>query len=120
MSSESNALSKRQRIEGPPHMASASADSFFAYILQCADGTLYIGRTSDLTERIIRHNEGRGAAWTSRRRPVKLVYNEPFPSELEATRRELQLKRWSLAKKLALINGASATLKSLAKRRTRN
>jgi putative endonuclease len=80
-------------------MPPAPADSFFVYILQCADNTFYIGRATDLAERIIRHNEGRGALWTSRRRPVKLVYSEAFPSDLEATRRELQLKRWTHAKK---------------------
>jgi putative endonuclease len=73
-------------------MASAPADSFFVYILRCADNSLYIGHTSDVPDRVKTHNEGRGAAWTARRRPVELLFQEGFPSELAAIRRELQLK----------------------------
>jgi predicted GIY-YIG superfamily endonuclease len=100
-------------------MASASADSFFVYILLCADGTFYVGHTSDLEQRVIVHNEGRGAAWTACRRPVKLVYQELFASKENAIHRESQLKRWTHAKKGALVNGDRATLKSLARRRVR-
>jgi predicted GIY-YIG superfamily endonuclease len=54
--------------------ASASADSFFVYILRCAEGSLYVGHASDVLARVKVHNEGRGALWTARRRPVNLVY----------------------------------------------
>jgi putative endonuclease len=57
-------------------MSCPPADPFFVYILQCADGNFYIGRASDPEARVIRHNESRGALWTSRRRPVELVYSE--------------------------------------------
>ena len=115
-SSESNALSKRSASKGYSMTASAPADTFFVYILRCADGSLYIGHTSNVDERVKVHNEGRGALWTSCRRPVALVFEESHCSELKAIARERQLKRWSHAKKLALINGDRATLKSLAKR----
>jgi len=98
-------------------MASAPADSFFVYILRCADGSLYVGRCADLEERVKRHNEGRAALWTATRRPVHLVYHEEHPSEAHALAREQQLKRWTHNKKLALIRGNGAALKSLAKRR---
>jgi predicted GIY-YIG superfamily endonuclease len=97
--------------------ASASADSFFLYIVRCADDSLYVGHTSDLESRVNLHNQGRGALWTARRLPVHLVYQEPQPSEVKAVARERQIKRWTHGKKLALINGDRATLKSLAKRR---
>jgi len=100
-------------------MASALADSFFVYIVRCADGTFYVGHTSDLNARIIIHNEGRGALWTRCRRPVTLIHREAFLSEDQAIRRERQLKRWSHPKKLALVNGDRTALKSLAKRRVR-
>jgi predicted GIY-YIG superfamily endonuclease len=99
--------------------ASATADSFFVYILRCADGTLYIGHTSNVEDRVATHYDGRGALWTARRRPVNLVYQEQHPSEAKAITRERQLKRWTHAKKIALINGDRAHLKSLAKRRIR-
>ena len=97
--------------------ASAPADSFFVYILRCSDGSLYVGHTSDVDERVKAHNDGRGALWTSSRQPVVLVFHESHSSELKAIARERQIKRWTHAKKLALINSDRPTLKSMAKRR---
>ena len=99
--------------------ASAPADSFFVYILKCTDSTFYVGHTTNIEKRVKAHSDGRGAAWTSCRRPVTLVYVEPLPSDGEAIARERQIKQWTHAKKLALINGHQAKLKSLAKRRIR-
>ncbi len=89
----------------------------FVYILRCADDSFYVGHTSDVEARVQVHNAGRGAVWTACRRPVELVHSEPFPSELHAITRERQLKKWTQAKKLALIKGDRAELKRLAKRR---
>lgn len=100
-------------------MASAPADSFFVYILRCNDGSLYIGHSTELRERVRVHNDGRGALWTARRRPLVLVYHEEHQSEEKAITRERQLKRWTHEKKLALISGDLRKLKSLAKRRIR-
>jgi predicted GIY-YIG superfamily endonuclease len=97
--------------------ASARADSFFVYIVRCADESLYVGHASDVAARVRVHNDGRGAVWTACRKPVILVYQEKHKSEVGAITRERQLKRWTHAKKLALINGDLAHLKSLAKRR---
>jgi predicted GIY-YIG superfamily endonuclease len=97
--------------------ASAPADSFFVYIVRCADESLYVGHTSNLEERVKLHNKGRGALWTACRRPVHLVYQERHPTGEQAIARERQLKRWTHAKKFALTNGNLAKLKSLAKRR---
>jgi len=96
--------------------ASASADSFFVYILHCADGSFYVGHTSNVEDRVKVHNEGRGAIWTACRRPVTLVHQERHDSESKAIARERQIKRWTHDKKLALIRGDKTTLKSLAKR----
>jgi predicted GIY-YIG superfamily endonuclease len=96
---------------------SASADSFFVYILRCADGSLYVGHTSNVEDRLKVHNDGRGALWTACRRPVTLAYQERHVSEENSIARERQIKRWTHAKKLALINGDRERLRSLAKRR---
>ncbi len=61
------------------------------------------------------HNEGRGAAFTFKRRPVQLRYSELFHSEREAVQRERQLKRWSRAKKEALVLGDLDQLKKISK-----
>jgi putative endonuclease len=97
--------------------ASAPADSFFVYILLCADGSLYVGHTSNVEDRVKVHNDGRGALWTACRLPVALVHQEQIVSEAGAIARERQVKRWSHAKKLALIRGDRVALKSLANRR---
>ena len=83
------------------------------YILRCADKSLYIGETSDLALRIQRHNDGRAANFTAWRRPVALVYSEAHENRDFALRREQQVKRWTRAKKEALIRGDLATLKTL-------
>jgi predicted GIY-YIG superfamily endonuclease len=90
----------------------------FVYILRCADGSYYVGSTQDLQGRVATHNAGGGPPYTRRRLPVVLVYSEPFASTSHAVRRERQLKRWSRAKKAALIAGNLDKLKKLSKRRT--
>lgn len=76
----------------------------YAYIVECADGTLYSGWTNDLEKRIAAHNAGQGAKYTRSRRPVTLKYYEEFADRSEALRRECALKRLSHAEKQALID----------------
>ena len=58
-----------------------------AYILLCADGTLYTGWTSDIEKRLAAHNAGRGAKYTRGRRPVTLLYSEECATKSEAMKR---------------------------------
>ena len=85
------------------------------YILRCADDSYYIGTTQDLASREATHNEGRGALHTRLRRPVKLIYSEPFSTLAAAIRRERQLKRWTRAKKEALMAGDHTALNRLGR-----
>ncbi len=89
----------------------------FVYILRCCDGSFYVGRSEDVEKRVAAHNDGRGAAWTARRRPVSLVYREPCATEAAAVNRERQIKRWTRAKKQALVEGNLSRLKELSKSR---
>lgn len=75
----------------------------YVYILECADGTLYTGWTTDIQKRVQTHNAGKGAKYTRSRRPVKLVYTETFESKSDALRREYQIKQLSRAQKLSLL-----------------
>ena len=76
----------------------------YTYILECADGTLYTGWTTDPVKRTKDHNQSEtGAKYTRARRPVKLVYYEEFESKQEAMRREYEIKHMPRSKKLALI-----------------
>lgn len=79
----------------------------FAYIVRCADGTLYTGWTNDLRKRIIAHNNGTGAKYTRGRAPVSLVYFEGFETREEAMSREAGIKKLSRAAKLELVETCS-------------
>jgi putative endonuclease len=80
----------------------ASIRPCYCYVLECADGTLYTGWTTDLEARLAAHNAGRGARYTRSRRPVRLAYWEPQPSRSAALRREAELRRLPHVRKLAL------------------
>ena len=82
---------------------SSPAESWSVYLLRCADGTLYAGSTTDVEARALAHNSGRGARYTSGRRPVEVVYQEVCGSKSAAFRREYALKRLTRSAKDALI-----------------
>ena len=91
----------------------STTNTHYVYIVRCADGTLYTGYARDPLEREQVHNAGRGAKYTASRRPVALVYSESCDSLSAALKREHQLKRWTHAKKEALIAGDVARLEPL-------
>ena len=74
-----------------------------AYILRCADGTLYTGWTNDIEARLRAHNAGTGGKSTRARRPVELVYCETAGTKELAMSREWHIKRLTRAEKLLLI-----------------
>ena len=88
--------------------------SGYMYILKCADGSYYTGSTTSLELRLQQHQEGIGANYTSKRRPVQLVYFEAFDLVSEAFYREKQVQGWSRKKKEALMNGWNDELRKLA------
>ncbi len=75
----------------------------YTYLVRCQDGSLYCGWTNRLEERVKAHNDGKGAKYTSSRRPVELVYYESFPTKKEAMSREYAIKRLNREQKLKLI-----------------
>jgi putative endonuclease len=88
------------------------------YILRCADGSYYVGvAREDLARRVWEHQTGAYAGYTSRRRPVELVYATEFQRFEEAIAFERQIKRWNRVKKEALIRGDYDALPELARRR---
>lgn len=80
--------------------------AWFCYLLECADGSVYAGITTDLTRRLGEHNAGTASRYTRGRTPVRLVYAEPVSDRSAATRRELELKSLPRQAKLALIAGS--------------
>ncbi len=89
------------------------------YILRLESGALYPGATRSLSSRIKSHFDGRGCRTTRLDPPIELSHVEEFATLGEARKRENQLKRWSRAKKEALIAGDLANLRALARRRKR-
>jgi putative endonuclease len=74
-------------------------------MLQCKDGSLYVGMTNDVTIRMQKHNRGFGPEFTKKRRPVELIWSQQFTDRFAAREREVELKGWSREKKLRLVAG---------------
>ncbi|SEB79780.1 putative endonuclease [Nocardioides exalbidus] len=88
----------------------------YVYMLRCSDGSLYVGSTRLLQERVHQHQMGMGANYTRSRLPVELVWHEEHENPSHAFAREKQVQNWSRAKRLALIAGDYEGLPALAKK----
>jgi putative endonuclease len=89
----------------------------YLYILLCSDNTYFTGLTTNPERRLKQHQLGYFRnCYTYRRRPVKLCYEVYFEDFEDAARRHNQIKKWSQAKKEALIYGNHAALPPLAKK----
>jgi predicted GIY-YIG superfamily endonuclease len=91
--------------------------SAWFYILRLHSDGLYCGSTKDRSRRYKEHFSGSGCRTTKIDPPVAVVYEEEYQTYSEALEREQQIKRWSRAKKEALIKTDLAELKKLAKRK---
>lgn len=75
-----------------PELPEPRPGVFWAYILECSDGTFYTGQTNNVPRRMAEHRRGSAARYTGTRLPVRLVHYEPFSTRREAMRRERQLR----------------------------
>ena len=89
----------------------------YTYMLRCRDGTLYVGSTRNLDQRLEQHQLGLGSAYTRRRLPVELVWFEEHEHIGAAFGREKQIQNWSRAKRQALIDHRYDLLPALARGR---
>ena len=79
---------------------------WYVYIVECADGSLYTGITTDVKRRILEHNYSfKSAKYTRSRRPVTLVWSKEVSNRSEASIEEARIKRLSRKLKLELIQG---------------
>ncbi len=84
--------------------ATRSERGWFVYMLECADGTIYTGCTTDVERRVREHNTSpRGAKYTRSRRPVRLLIAFPMHSRSDAQREEIRVKRLPRTEKLRLV-----------------
>jgi putative endonuclease len=84
-------------------MPNPPGETWFVYILECADGTFYTGVTNDIGRRVRQHNEGNGARYTRGRGPVTLCYQEECGDRSLAQVREAAVKRLPREAKERLI-----------------
>lgn len=89
--------------------------NYFVYILRTSSDTLYVGQTNNLEKRLKEHKNrsSKSAKYIRYFLNFKLVYSEEYSTRKEAMQREAQLKRWSRAKKEAIIAGNLELLKIL-------
>jgi urocanate hydratase len=91
------------------------AHNYLVYIVECNDGSYYVGITNDIERRLREHNNGHNTScYTYTRRPVVLKYVERFQNVDAAITWEKQLKGWSRKKKEALFREDWDEIKKLA------
>lgn len=89
--------------------------TLYVYILECSDDSFYVGVTNNVGRRFIEHTNGlHEKSYTFCRRPLKLVFCRQFNNPMKAIKYEKQLKGWTMAKKLALINNDLNLLHTLS------
>ena len=89
----------------------------WVYILECSDGSYYVGSARDLDQRLHEHAQGLGSRHTAKQSPVRLAWAQEVESVDEAWALERRLHGWSHAKKKALIDGRWGDLRQLSRRR---
>ena len=90
----------------------------YVYILKCSDNSYYTGVTSNLTQRLFQHETAFYLdCYTANKRPIELVYYCEFTDINFAIDVEKKIKKWSRAKKEALINEEYEKLPNLAKKK---
>jgi len=79
--------------------------NWYMYVVECIDGTLYTGITTNLSRRLKEHNVGsRGAKYTRSRRPVKYRFTMVYSNRSEAAKEESKFKKLTRKQKLEIIN----------------
>lgn len=91
----------------------------YVYILECSDKSYYTGVTKNLEYRFEQHQAGAfPKCYTYNRRPLKIVFQQRFDNYLDAIINERRIKKWTRAKKLALITGDIDLLINLSNRKS--
>ena len=89
---------------------------YFVYIVSSRSGTLYIGMTNSIYRRVLQHKHGEIEGFASKYACNRLVYYEGFDDVHKAIGREKQLKGWTRAKKIALIDSKNPRWEDLAEK----
>jgi len=76
---------------------------YFLYIIECGDGSLYTGITTNVDRRLSEHKKGKGGHYTSSKKIIRVLYSEEHPDRSSALKRESEIKNWKRNKKLVLV-----------------
>ena len=93
---------------------SQSDRTYFVYIMSNRSRTLYIGMTNNLARRVSEHRHPQDDTFTARYHLTRLVYAETFNNVLDAIAYEKQLKGWTRARKIELIEAGNPEWQDLA------
>lgn len=85
-----------------------SGKTWFVYLLECADGSLYTGIAVDVAARLAAHQSGKGARYTRSHKPLRLLASAPVSNRSEALKAELAIKRLPKNQKLSAIRSQSS------------
>lgn len=91
------------------HRAHAAPVTWFVYILECEDGSLYTGVALDVQARFAQHAAGKGAKYTRARPPKRVLASFECADRSQAQKREAAIKRLPAAKKRALCLAGGST-----------
>ncbi|MBU4350988.1 GIY-YIG nuclease family protein [Candidatus Parcubacteria bacterium] len=80
---------------------------YYVYLIECGDGTIYTGITTDIQRRLKEHSSGKGGAYTRSKKVKKILYTEQYIDRSNALKRETEIKGWRRKKKLNLIKNQS-------------
>lgn len=76
---------------------------YFLYILECENGSLYTGITTDVDRRFTEHSTGKGGHFTRSHKVARVAYTEKHPDRSSALKREAEIKSWKRTEKMRLI-----------------
>ena len=78
-----------------------SNKTWYVYLIECSDGSLYTGITVDLAARFAAHRDGRGARSMRMHAPVRMLAAEEHPDRSTASKAEYRIKQLTAAQKRA-------------------
>lgn len=80
-------------------LPNAAEIGWYLYLIECQNGRLYTGITTDLDARFAKHCAGKGAIFTRLNKPLKMLAAKPYPNRSQASKAEYQMKRLTPARK---------------------
>lgn len=92
----------RRNKPGRLRKAAVPVRAYYVYLLECGDGSIYTGITTDVKRRFAEHKDGTGSRFTRAKRAKRIIYSEEQPDRSRALKREAEIKKWPRAKKKAL------------------